>query len=321
VNQSDGRIGLGLAVLASATFGTSGSFASSLVDSGWSPAGAVLTRVSLAALLLTIPAIISLRGKWGLLRRSAGLILMFGLVAVAACQLFYFDALQRLSVGVALLLEYLGVVLVVLWLWVRHRQRPRRLTVAGAVTSIFGLVLVLNLAGSHRLDPIGVMWGLAAAVCLAVFFTISAHSDNSLPPIALAWSGMTVGAIALAIAGSAGLVSLRASTADVRYAHHQVSYLVPIIGLAALAGAFAYVASIGASRRLGAKVTSFVGLTEVLFAVVFAWVLLGQLPGIVQLVGGLFIVGGVVLVRVDELVADPTPGVLAATGAATTPDV
>jgi len=321
VKQSDGRTGLGLAVLASAAFGTSGSFASSLVDAGWSPAGAVITRVSLAALALTIPAVISLRGKWGQLRRSAGLILVFGLIAVAACQLFYFDAVQRLSVGVALLLEYLGVVLVVLWLWVRHRQRPRRLTVAGAITSIVGLALVLNLTGSHRLDPIGVMWGLLAAVGLAVFFTLAARTDDSLPPIALAWAGMTVGAVALAIAAAAGIVHLHASTADVRFAGHQVSYLVPIIGLALLAGAFAYVASIGASRRLGAKVTSFVGLTEVLFAVLFAWLLLGQLPGFVQLAGGLFIVGGVVLVRIDELRAPTDPEPAAAVEAVTIRDI
>ena len=82
---------------------------------------------------------------------------------------------------------------------------------------------------------------------------------------------------------------------------HQVSFVVPIIGLSLVAAAIAYIASIGASRILGAKLASFVGLTEVLFAVLFAWILLGQLPGIIQLLGGLFIVGGVVLVRIDEL--------------------
>jgi len=43
----------------------------------------------------------------------------------------------------------------------------------------------------------------------------------------------------------------------------------------------------------------------VLFAVIWAWLLLGELPGPVQLLGGLLIVGGVVLVRVDELRGPP----------------
>ena len=316
MNQSDGRTGLGLAVLASAAFGTSGSFAASLIDAGWSPAGAVLARVSLAAVVLTIPAIISLRGRWGQLRRSAALIAIFGLVAVAACQVFYFNAVSRLSVGVALLLEYLGVVLVVLWLWVRHGQRPRRLTVAGAVTSIIGLVLVLNLTGSHRLDPIGVMWGLLAAVGLAdLLHPVRAHRR----PAAADRAGL----------GRHDRRRRRAGRSRPRPGSSSCARRPPTCaspatrsaswcrssGWSLLAGAFAYVASIGASRRLGAKLASFVGLTEVLFAVLFAWILLGQLPGFMQLAGGLFIVGGVVLVRIDELraPADPEPATEPAT--------
>jgi drug/metabolite transporter (DMT)-like permease len=68
-----------------------------------------------------------------------------------------------------------------------------------------------------------------------------------------------------------------------------------------VAAVVAYAAGISAARLLGAKVSSFVGLSEVLFAVLFAWLLLGQLPGGLQFLGGVFILGGVALVRVDEL--------------------
>jgi EamA-like transporter family len=57
----------------------------------------------------------------------------------------------------------------------------------------------------------------------------------------------------------------------------------------------------GAARRLGAKLASFAGVAEVLFAILFAWLLLGQLPSGVQFLGGAFILAGVTLVRVDEL--------------------
>jgi drug/metabolite transporter (DMT)-like permease len=295
------RLGLALSFVAAAAFGTSGSFGESLISSGWSPAGAVVVRISLAALILTIPALLSLRGQWSLLRRSVGLITTFGLVAVAFGQVAYFNAVSRLSVGVALLLEYLGVILVVLWLWLHHDQRPRRLTVFGAVAAMIGLAFVLNLTGSHRLDPIGVLWGLGAAVGLAMYFALAAKADEPLPPIALAWAAMIVAAVALYAAGAIGLVSLRTSSADVHFAGHQVMFLIPVIGLSVIAGAFAYVVSMESTRILGAKLASFVGLTEVLFAVLFAWILLGQLPGRLQVIGGLFIIGGVVLVRIDEL--------------------
>ena len=299
--QQPGGAGLALAVLSAATFGTSGTFAAALLGAGWSPGAAVTARIAVAAAVLTIPAVVQLRGRWVVLRRSAKTIAAYGLVAVAGCQLFYFNAVAHLSVGVALLLEYLGTVVVVGWLWVRHGQRPRRLTVAGGVTAVLGLVLILDLAGSHRLDPVGVLWGLGAAIGLAVYFVLSAHDDVPAPPLVVAWGGMGIGAVVLIGLGAIGILPMRAPRADVTLLDHRVSWLVPLLGVSLVAAVIAYVAGIGAARRLGAKVASFVGLTEVVCAVLFAWLLLGQVPTGVQFAGGALIVLGVVLVRTDEL--------------------
>jgi drug/metabolite transporter (DMT)-like permease len=54
------------------------------------------------------------------------------------------------------------------------------------------------------------------------------------------------------------------------------------------------------ARLLGSTLASFVGLTEVLFAVLFAWLLLAELPGVLQLVGGAVLLSGVVVVRLGE---------------------
>jgi drug/metabolite transporter (DMT)-like permease len=306
VTAAGSRAGLTLAVVSAATFGTSGAFASSLIDAGWSPAAAVVTRVAVAAAVLTVPALVQLRGRWSLLRRAAGRTAAYGLIAVAGCQLFYFNAIQRMPVGVALLLEYLAAVLVVGWLWLRHGQRPRRLTVAGAAAAIAGLAMVLDLGGSARIDPVGVMWGLLAAVGLAIYFLLGAATDEEpLPPIVMAWAGMCVGAVALAALGWIGVLPLTATTGDVGFLGHRVSWAVPVLGLSLVAAVIAYVAGIGAARRLGAKLASFIGMAEVLFAILFAWLLLGQLPSAVQFLGGAFILGGVTLVRIDELEASP----------------
>ena len=301
-----GGAGLTLAVLSAATFGTSGTFGSSLIAAGWSPAAAVIARIAVAAVILTVPALLQLRGRWGLLRRGAGQAAAYGLVAVAGAQLFYFSAIQRMPVGVALLMEYLAVVLVVGWLWLRHGQRPRRLTAIGGAAAIIGLVLVLNLTGSARLSPIGVMWGLLAAVGLAVYFLLSAAEQaEPLPPIVMAWAGMCTGAAALAVLGGLGLMPISHRTGDVVFLGHRVSWIVPVLGLSLVAAVIAYVAGIGAARRLGAKLASFIGLAEVLFAIAFAWLLLGQLPSPVQFAGGAFILAGVTCVRVDELRRGP----------------
>lgn len=293
-------LGLGFAALSAATFGTSGSFASALMGSGWTPGAAVTVRVGLAALLLTGPALLCLRGRWALLRRSLPAIAGYGLVAVAGCQLCYFNAVEHLSVSVALLLEYSGTLLVVGWLWARHGQRPRRLTALGGVLALAGLALVLDLTGAQRVDALGVLWGLGAATGLAVYFLVSARAEELVPPVVMAWGGMLAGALALGAADATGLVRFGAGTAPVDFDGHETSWLVPVVGLSLVAAVIAYASGIAAARRLGARLASFVGLTEVLFAALFAWLLLGQRPTGIQALGGLFVLAGIALVRADE---------------------
>jgi drug/metabolite transporter (DMT)-like permease len=301
-----GSAGLSLGLVSAAAFGTSGTFAAALIAAGWSPGAAVLARIAVAALILTVPAVLRLRGQWDLLRRSAGRVAAYGLLAVAAVQWCYFNAVARIPVGVAVLLEFLGVVLVVGWLWLRHGQRPQRLTTAGGAVAIAGLVMVVNLAGSEGLNPAGVIWALGGAVGLAAFFVLSAGGEEEpLPLLVMTWAGMCVGAAVLAAMAGAGLLPLTASVADVHVLGHQVSWIVPVLGLSLVAAVISYITGIGAIRRLGARLASFVGLAEVLFAVLFAWLLLGQLPTPVQFLGGGFILAGVAMVRFGELRVPP----------------
>ena len=301
VGRAAGGVGLALGLLSAVSFGTSGTFASSLIGTGWSPAAAVLARVSIAALVLTGPALITLRGRWALLRRWGWRTVGYGLIGVAACQLCYFNAISRMPVGIALLLEYLGVVLIVVWLWLRRGQRPRPLTVLGGAGALGGLALMLDLSGSGGISVVGVIWALLAAVSMAVYFFLSAASDaEPLPPVVMTWGGMVVGALALGFLGLTGATPLAASAADVTLFDARVSWLVAVLGLSLLAAAVAYIAGIGAARRLGAKLGSFVAMAEILFAVLFAWLLLHQTPSATQFLGGALILAGVVLVRLDE---------------------
>ena len=84
------------------------------------------------------------------------------------------------------------------------------------------------------------------------------------------------------------------------YAGTDVAWWVPALLLGLVSSALPYVAGIEASRRLGSRVSSFVALLEVLCAILFAWALLGELPGVTQAVGGALVLAGVVLVKLGE---------------------
>ena len=293
-------VGLWFALASAATFATSGPFAKALLVEGWSSGAIVLLRVAGAALALAVPTVLALRGRWHLVRGNLGAVLAYGAVAVAACQVSYFYAVQRLDVGVALLLEYLGVVLVVLYVWARSRRAPAALTGLGVLFAVVGLVLVLDLSGQSRPDLVGVGWGLVAATGLATYFVVAAD-DSGLPPVALAGLGLGVGAVALAVLGVVRVLPMHFVSAEVTMRGTSFPWWAAIGELALVAAAAAYLLGVLAARRLGSTVASFVGLTEVLFAVLFAWGLLGELPGPMQLAGGVLILAGVVAVRAGEL--------------------
>jgi drug/metabolite transporter (DMT)-like permease len=301
--------GLLVALLSAVTFASSGPFAKALLTTGWTPGSAVFLRVAGAALLLLVPTVRALRGRWHLLRHEWRRVLAYGLCAVAVPQLAYYFAVQHLPVGVALLLEYLGLVLVVVWQSLLTRRPPRAPTVVGIVLALVGLALVMNVFGDVRINGIGVAWGLLAALGLASFYVMSgSEHETALPPLALAGSGLVVGGAGFALLGVTGLLPMEFHTTAVQLGGISLPWWVAVIELGALGAATAYVAGIVAARMLGAKLASFVGLSEVLFAVLIAWVLLGELPRAVQLLGGVFILAGVVVVRTEESRPDPKGG-------------
>lgn len=293
-------MGLFIAILSCAAFGTSGSFGKALLSSGWTPVTAVAARITIAAIALSIPTVMALRGRWHLLAQNWKAVLLYGIFGVAGCQLFYFNAVTHVSVGVALLIEYLAPVFLVGYAWARYGRKPRALTVAGTAAAIVGLLLVLDVFNGFSADPIGIAWALGAAVCLTVYFIIAGNEESELPSMALAGGGMAVGSIILLLLCAFQALPVSVATQDVPMAGTQVPFWIPVLGLALIAAALAYATGIYAARALGTTVASFVSLLEVVFAVFFAWLIVDEAPMLIQLVGGAFILGGVILVRLDE---------------------
>ncbi|RLP96518.1 EamA/RhaT family transporter, partial [Micromonospora sp. BL4] len=138
-------------------------------------------------------------------------------------------------------------------------------------------------------------------------FVLAGRVDPRLPSVAMASGGMAVGAAVLLLIGLTGVLPLHATFGEVTFAGQRTSWLLPIVGLSLVAAVVAYLAGIAGTRILGPRLASFVGLTEVLFAVLIAWLFLDELPTAWQLFGGVLIVAGVALVRLDELRASPAP--------------
>jgi drug/metabolite transporter (DMT)-like permease len=291
-------MGLLFALVSAAAFGLSGSLARSLIDLGWSPAAVVAVRIGGAFLVLLVPTLVLLRRTRRPTSRQSVRVIAYGVAAVAMAQLCYFSAVQYLSVGVALLLEYLAPVLLIGYHWVRSRRRPANAVLIGAAIALVGLVFVLDVRNGLTLNPIGMLWGLGAALGLAAYFVLSEdNGDDPVHPLLLTTGGTGVGALVILAVAATGFLPLTASAGTTTLAGTDVAWWLPVLLLVTVSAVLAYLTGIIGVRRLGSSVASFVSLSEVIFAVVFAAILLAQRPNGFQLVGGLAILAGITIVQ------------------------
>ncbi|MEU4689215.1 DMT family transporter [Actinoplanes sp. NPDC023714] len=286
-------VGLVAAVTSAATFGTSGAFIKPLLEAGWSPAAAVTARALIAGVLLLPFVLVSLRGRWDALWRGRWRILGMGVIAVAFTQLSYFAAISRIPVSTALLVEYLAPLLLVLWVWATTRRMPRPAVLLGSALAIGGLVLVIGPGALQAVDPAGIMLAFAAAIGCAVYFVVAARPADGLPPVALAGAGLLLGGLTLGLAGLAGAVPMAVTFTDVTMLGTVAPWYVPLGVVALFATAIAYATGIFGSSRLGSRLASFVGLLEVVFASIFAWLVVGEALTPLQMVGGALILAGI----------------------------
>ena len=290
--------GLALAVASALAFSSSGPFIKPLLEAGWSLGAALLVRMGVAGIILSPALVMAIRRQPGFLRRHWRLILGFGLMPVLGCQLFFFSAMQRMPVAVALLIQYLAPVMLVAFVWLRTRRAPSALVLWGSGVAIVGLVLVVDISGAS-FDLLGTLFALAAAVCVCAYFVISERAGDDLPPLALAAGGLLTGGSIMAILCLTGIMPFTAPAVSVVLAGAEVPWFVPLLWVSAVATTVGYAFGVMAVPRIGSRVASFVGLSEVLFALGFAWIFLAEVPAPIQFAGGALILVGVVLVRAD----------------------
>ena len=294
------RLGLLFAVGSAFAFGSSGPLAKSLIEVGWSPTAAVAARLVGGALLMAAFATVVRPDWFREALRHAGTVVAYGLIPIAGAQLCYYNAVAHLSVEVAMLLEYTAPVLVIGWLWARTRRRPGTVTLTGVALAAAGIMLVLNVFSGAHINLVGVGWAVGAAVCAACYFMMSDAVDtdgDGLSSITLATGGLIVGAAAVAALGVAGVMPLTFTTNDVVVAGWTTSWVLPVIALALVPTAIAYTLGITGIARLRPRFASLVGLSEVMFAVLAAWFLLGEAITSIQAIGGVVVLVGLALAR------------------------
>jgi inner membrane transporter RhtA len=157
------------------------------------PYGTVFLRLMFAALMLMLAWRPRLRGHSG---REYLLVLLFGLIFAAMNTSFY-ASLDRLPLGVAVTVEFVGPLGVAVF----GSRRLRDLLWAGLAAG--GIVLLTPLTGvsGGQIDPVGLALALIAGLCWAAYILISVRVGRSFPGGTGLALGTAVGAVLVAPLG------------------------------------------------------------------------------------------------------------------------
>jgi drug/metabolite transporter (DMT)-like permease len=286
-------IGLGFAIFSAITFGGSGPFAKALIGAGFSPEQAAWLRILGSALLL-VPLALVFRGRTGLrtARASWPHLALYGLTGIAGCQTLYFIAASRLPVGVAILLEFSGPVLVVAWLKFGRKVPVPPSAVLGVGIALAGLACVVEIWTGLQLDLIGLLAGLGAAACQATYFVLIDKLTGVADPLVMTAAGSVVGAIVLTAVAVPWTAPFHALTTTVAIGQRSAPGWIFAAWLIVVSTVVAYLAGAAAVQRLSAAIAGAVAYVEVVAAALFAWVLLDETLTTSQVVGGAIVLAG-----------------------------
>lgn len=288
------------ALLAAFLFGANGSVSKVIIQAGFSAMQLTQMRVLGAALISGLVLLIIDKKSFRLPPKQWPVVVVLGVVGVAMLQVTYALAIELLPVGIALLLEYLAVLLVALVAFFVFKEKVRlRLWVAIAFV-MAGLVVVAEIWAS-TLNPVGVMWGLLAAITLATYFLVGEKQLKTISPLALAFWTMTIAAVFWLPFSGWWELDASSFTTLAPLGSEPDSALVPLWALLAwnvVLGSFApFLLSLSALKRLSATAAGIVATSEIAFAFVTAWLWLQESLSLLQVVGASIVLGGIVIAQ------------------------
>jgi drug/metabolite transporter (DMT)-like permease len=294
-------LGYAMVMIAATLWAVNGAVSKVILTSGLSSLRLAEARsagafVVLAAVLAAVrPAALRLRP------REIPYLVLFGAGGLAFVQLFYFLALHRLAIGIALLIEYLAPVLVALWARFVLRQPVRKRIWAALALAVAGLALVVEIWSGLSLDAAGVGAALAGAGCYALYLLLAEHGVGERDPVSLVCFGFLFATLLWSClqpwwSFPGGIVG-----ADVSLRGHLSSLHVPVWSLMAwmvvLGTVVPFALLVASLRHIPATRAAIVAMLEPVVATVVAYAWLGESLTTIQLAGGFVVLAAIFLAQ------------------------
>ena len=294
-------LGYAMVWTAAALFAVNGTVSKVILESGVSSLRLAQVRTTGALLVVALVVAVFAPPTLRVSRAELRFLALFGIAGLALVQLFYFLAIHRLPIGIALLIEYLAPLAVALWArYVGHERVRRRIWVALAL-SLAGLSLVLQLRSGVELDGWGIAAALAGAATFAAYILMAEHAVGRRDPISLSLYGFLFAALLWAAVQPwwsfpfdvvDDRVSLLGNLADRSLPVWSLMTWMIVLGTIV-----PFLLVVGALRHVSATRLGIVAMLEPVVATVVAWAWLGEALSPLQLAGGAVVLAGILLAQ------------------------
>jgi drug/metabolite transporter (DMT)-like permease len=296
------RLGYAMAAAAAILWGINGAVAKTILSTGLSSERLAQVRSFGAAVgLLAIVAVLAPR-RLRLTRRELPYLVVFGVVGLAFVQWFYFLAIHRLAIGVALLIEYLAPLLVAVWARFAYHEPVRRRIWAALALALAGLALIVNVfGGGTSLSTAGVLFALGGAFAYALYVLLAEHVVGGRDPVSLLAWGFLFASVFWAVLVPWWRFPRHALTDSTALHGHLQAVSLPVWTLAVwmivLGTIVPFFLLVSALRHLTATRVGIVAMLEPVAGALVAWLWLAEGLGGVQLAGAAVVLGAIVLAQ------------------------
>lgn len=296
------RLGYAMALAAATLWAVNGVISKVIIESG-GIAAQRLTEVRTTGAFLVLVAVLGVARPRSLRirRRELPMLLTFGVLGLAFVQWLYFEAISRLDIGVALLIQYIAPVLVALWARYAYHEPVRRRIWAALLLSILGIALLVELWNGLTLDGLGVAAALGSAVTFAVYILSAERAITRRDPVSLVGYGFLLASIFWAVLQPWTSFPVGLVDENVSLLGRLEDLSLPVWLLMAwmvVLGTIVPFALLAASlRHIPASRAAITAMFEPVAATVFAYAWLGESLTAFQLIGALIVLAAILLAQ------------------------
>ena len=257
-----------------------------------------LLRNIFTLISLLIIVIIYYRDKIKLTKKDIPSLIGYGIASTVVSPFMFLNAIDRVSVGVVLIVEYTAPILIIFWLRIFNGTRIRPGIIIGVSICMIGLMLVALPTGGVEVDGVGMAFAFGAAVSLAAGYLLAGKALEKRPAPIVSLFGFIIGTVAWIV-----VVPAWNFPADLLFNEIAIPQLekldsIPalwiILSIAIFCSVTPALMVLQGVKLIGPARASAISMSEPVFSTIIAWIILSEYLNSYQILGGIIAIMGLI---------------------------